>query len=101
MRARGCTFVVAMCLVAVSTPTNSAVAAPPPRGGAWKGDGSSVDKGPLPEPAQPAIWEGRAARRRSAPSTDRGWASKEAKRPRISKCTSSLLFLRLHMPRGI
>ena len=27
---------------------------------------------PLPEPAEPAIWEGRAARRRLAPSTDRG-----------------------------
>ena len=30
---------------------------------------------PLPEHAQRAIWEGRAARSREAASTDRGWAS--------------------------
>ncbi|AUX37149.1 uncharacterized protein SOCE836_093710 [Sorangium cellulosum] len=33
------------------------------------------DGAPLPERAERAIWEGRTARRREAPSTGRGWAS--------------------------
>ncbi|WP_437598375.1 hypothetical protein WMF28_37270 [Sorangium sp. So ce590] len=35
----------------------------------------ALDGAPLPERAERAIREGRAARRREAPSTDRGWAS--------------------------
>jgi hypothetical protein len=35
----------------------------------------SCQKRPLPARAQRELWEGRAARRREAPSTDRGWAS--------------------------
>jgi hypothetical protein len=34
----------------------------------------SKEVAPLPEPAEPAIWEGRAARKREALTTDRGWA---------------------------
>ncbi|WP_437481685.1 hypothetical protein WME75_38830 [Sorangium sp. So ce1014] len=44
----------------------------------------ALDGAPLPERAERAIREGRAARRREAPSTDRGWAST------LSKLSSTL-----------
>jgi hypothetical protein len=45
--------------------------------------------GPLPERAQRAIWEGRTARRREAPSTGRGWASVSSSSPQRAAETCS------------
>jgi hypothetical protein len=48
---------------------------------------STFLEAPLPERAQRAIWEGRAARRHEVPSTDRGWASTPSSPPAANPST--------------